>query len=113
MGDLKEEIRIRDGVQLSTSVTSNPIVIKNRIKKGRIPFPKKLFEMVYIEDVNKEEMSLHKSLGYQIYKSIKKIINTKPQGRIDFGISEINRFGKEADIFCARAINLITRARIS
>jgi len=99
MKELKEEIRVREGIQLSSAITSNPIVINNRNKQGYPPFPKKLFEMVYIEDIKREELGLIKKLGYQVYKSAQNIMRNKQTEHSDFVITETKFFREEADHF--------------
>jgi len=99
MKELKEEIRVRDGIQLSSAITDNPIVINNRNKQGYPPFPKKLFEMMYIEDVNKEDLSLIKKRGYQVYKSAQNLMRNKKTEHSDIIISETKSYGDEADLF--------------
>jgi ribosomal protein S18 acetylase RimI-like enzyme len=99
MTKVKEKIQIRDGVELFSGITTNPIISNNRNKKGYPRFPKKLLEMVYIEDERKEGFGLHKKLSYKAYKSVRKLVNNKSKRSVTSDLNEVNAFGKEADVF--------------
>ena len=75
MGEIQLKILERDGVKLFTAVSTNPIVIKNRNKRGRPPFPKKILELVYVEDIKNTDWPLFKSFGYGVYKKTRKLLN--------------------------------------
>jgi hypothetical protein len=100
MTDLKEEIQNRDGTELCSCITVNPILIDRHNRRGNCAnMPKKLLEMVYIEDAKKEDLNLIKGLGYQAYKYTKKLLNRNNQKDECIEIMKVKSFKSEADVF--------------
>ena len=105
MEEIQKKIIERDGVKLFTAVSTNPIVIKNRNKKKRPPFPKKILEMVYVEDIKNTDWPLFKRLGYGVYKKTRKLL--KGNNHVDriTEFTETDSFGAEADVFWNKIVN--------
>jgi GNAT superfamily N-acetyltransferase len=99
MHDMLEDLRNKEGFNLAMAVTINPVV-KNRMDKhGWLQFPKNIIESIYIENIDKTEMSSLKKAGYQVYKSIRQ--NLKPEiGNVQrYVVKKVTQFGAEADVF--------------
>jgi hypothetical protein len=97
--DLREKIILKQGFNIHSAITTNPIVKNYRDSRGQKHFPKRIIEAIYIEDIWKEDVNVLKKIGYQFYESGKKIMNPNIGDDSDYVVSQVEHFGVEADIF--------------
>jgi len=98
MRDLSKKIRRENGVDMVFSATTNPIMIESGKKRGSTKFPQEIIEMVFIDEIEKENLGLMKSVGYKVFKSWKKrLVPKSSEGR--FTVTEVSEFGEETDRF--------------
>ena len=98
--DMLEDLRDKEGFNLASAVTTNPIVKNNMDKLGWLQFPKKIIEAIYVEDIDKIEMGSLKKAGYQIYKSIRRArVEPKIGNSQRYVVKKVTQFDAEADVF--------------
>jgi hypothetical protein len=111
---LIEKQRINKNITTMYTQTINPIVVKNLLKRGRLPFPHKITRLLKVKDINthlkyrpRKNNNLVR-LGLPILKVINKITSyTIPinKSKYEVKISDVTKFDKTVNEFWDKVRN--------
>jgi GNAT superfamily N-acetyltransferase len=105
--ELKEEMRKPAGVSVTYSVTSNPILIQSRRRRGRPMFPHPLINLVRIRDIGRQIKAMPikhawlTKMGFNVVRIINDIQNVFRASKFDeeFRVREIHAFDERIEPF--------------
>ena len=105
MRDLREEVRISQGVKINLGYSENPILVARGRRHNTPEFPFNLKTYVRIRDIdlhlrhNEEEAGLIKKLGFTTLKALNSVAHLMADRRKAHDSFEITRFDEKIDEF--------------